>query len=145
MKKVVVVLGILLVLFAAVAVAGCTSTDSGNAGQQTAASTTGSTQSSSSGDSNSIAGTWTCENTKARDTTQATEVVLNADGSGTVTYYKQIVNGPTTNTVKWYWDDQVKRFHIDSGAATTYLPTAYYDLSADGKTLTGSTATLTRA
>ncbi|HJJ48064.1 MAG TPA: hypothetical protein O0X39_03600 [Methanocorpusculum sp.] len=144
MKKALIVLGVLLVLLAAVAAAGCTSTDNGNAGQQGAAPS-GGNGGASSGDTHSIAGSWICENTKARDTFQATEVVLNADGTGSVTYYKQIVNGPTTNVVKWYWDDKVERFHIESGAATTYLPTAYYDLSADGKTLTGSTATLTRA
>lgn len=141
MKKAVLVLSVLAVLIAVIAVAGCVG-DNGNSGNSGAAGTSsGNTGSSSNA---SIVGTWTCVSQKAHDVEKATEVVIKSDGTGTFTYYKKNVQ-PTTNTLKWETTDDANVFHITVLSATDYVPTAYYTISSDGKTLEGSTAKLTRA
>ena len=142
MKKVAVVLGVLAVLLAVIAAAGCVGDNGGNDGAAPAGS--GSETSGSSGDVPSIAGNWQVTKCDAHDTEKNTEVIINADGTGQFTYYKKNVL-PATNTLTWEVDkDDANKFHIVPQSSTKYFPTAYYTISADGNTLEGGSAVLTR-
>jgi len=155
MRKTIVILGILAVLAALVISAGCVSTSSTTTTTTTTpAAPTASSQAQAQSNLPSIAGDWQITKCAAHDTIKPTEVHITEandkkTGNGWFTIYKGTPGGlpvdPVENTLTWTRDkDNFDVFNIVPQTTVDYFPTANYQLSADGKTLTGSTAVLTR-